>query len=61
MIFKVASNFITPPYFSYPFLRNDRGEKLDVSTIRANTKSAHAVQTISKMLWDEYYTHRNQH
>jgi len=55
MIFGVANNFLTPPYFSYPFLRNDKGEKLDVSTIRTNTKSAHATQTISKMLWDEYY------
>lgn len=57
MIFGVANNFLTPPYFSYPFLRNDKGEILDVSTIRANTKSAHATQTVSKLLWDEYYNH----
>lgn len=55
MIFGVANNFLTPPYFSYPFLRNDKGEKLGVSTIRENTKSAHATQTVSKVLWDEYY------
>jgi GR25 family glycosyltransferase involved in LPS biosynthesis len=59
MIFNIANNFLTPPYFSYPFLRNDKGEKLDVSTIRANTKGAHATQTISKMLWDDYYKHSN--
>lgn len=60
MIFKILNNYITTPYFSYPFLRNDKGEKLDVSTIRANTKSAHATQTISKGLWDEYYQQNNQ-
>jgi GR25 family glycosyltransferase involved in LPS biosynthesis len=59
MIFNIAKNFLTPPYFSYPFLRNENGEKLDISTIRANTKSAHATQTISKMLWDDYYKHSN--
>ena len=61
MIFGVANNFFTPPYFSYPFLRNDKGEKLDVSTIRVNTKGAHATQTVSKMLWDEYYDRPNHH
>jgi glycosyl transferase family 25 len=59
MIFGVANNFLTPPYFSYPFLRNDKGEKISISTIRENTKSAHATQTVSKMLWDEYYDRSN--
>lgn len=55
MIYNNVKNYLTAPYFSYPFLRNDDGEKIDLSTIRENTKSAHATQTISKMLWDEYY------
>ena len=59
MIFNITNNFLTPPYFSYPFLRNEKGEIIDHSTIRANTKSAHATQTISKMLWDEYYGRSN--
>ena len=56
MIFGIANNFLTPPYFSYPFLRNQNGEKTNLSTIRENTKSAHATQTISKLLWDEYHS-----
>lgn len=54
-IYNITNNFITPPYFSYPFLKKDKGEVLDGSTIRDNTKSAHATQTYSKILWDEYY------
>jgi len=54
-IYSVTNNFITTPFFSYPFLKNDKGEILDSSTIRDNTKSAHATQTNSKILWDEYY------
>lgn len=61
MIFGVTNNFFTPPYFSYPFLRNDKGEKIDLSTIRVNTKGAHATQTVSKMLWDDYYGRDNHH
>jgi GR25 family glycosyltransferase involved in LPS biosynthesis len=59
MIFGVANNFFTAPYFSYPFLRNNKGEKIDVSTIRLNTKGAHATQTLSKILWDDYYANSN--
>ena len=55
MIFGVANTFITAPYFSYPFLRNEKGDKVNTSTIRLNTKSDHATQTISKQLWDNYY------
>ena len=60
MIFKNSNTYLTPPYFSYPFLRNDQGEKVNLSTIRDNTKSAHATQTISKLLWDEYYQKFNE-
>ena len=55
MIFNVANTFITAPYFSYPFLINEKGDKVNTSTIRLNTKSDHATQTISKQLWDNYY------
>ncbi len=55
MIFNIANNFLTAPYFSYPFLKNENGEMLNSSNIRENTKSAHKTQTISKNLWDEYY------
>ena len=57
MIFNVVNNFLTSPYFSYPFLKNEKNETINSSNIRENTKSAHATQTISKILWDEYYTH----
>jgi len=60
MIFNIAKNYITPPYFSYPFLRNENGEKVNVSTIRENTKSAHATQTISKLLWNDYYNKKEE-
>jgi len=59
-IYNITNNFITTPFFSYPFLKKDKGEILDGSTIRDNTKSAHATQTYSKMLWDEYYQQNNQ-
>lgn len=55
MIFKIANNYIVKPYFSYPFLEDCNGNKINVSFIRDNNKSAHATQTISKLLWDEYY------
>lgn len=55
MIFRTANTFIVKPYFSYPFLRDDKGKKVNISFIRDNTKSAHATQTISKQLWDDYY------
>lgn len=60
MIFNITKNYITPPYFSYPFLRNENGEKVNVSTIRENTKSAHATQTISKLLWNDYYSKKEE-
>lgn len=59
MIFGSVNNFVTTPYFSYPFLKNSNDENMNLSTIRANTKSAHAYQTISKMLWDKYYKELN--
>ena len=49
MIFKVANNYVVKPYFSYEFYKNN------TSYIRENNKSAHATQTWSKLLWDEYY------
>jgi GR25 family glycosyltransferase involved in LPS biosynthesis len=55
MIFKIATNYIVKPYFSYPFLNDENGNKINNSFIRENNKSAHATQTISKLLWDEYY------
>lgn len=55
MIFKITNNFITKPYFSYQFLKNEFGINANLSFIRENNKSAHAVQTISKLLWDDYY------
>lgn len=56
MIFKIANNYIVKPYFSYPFLKDENGNKVNVSFIRENSKSAHASQTVSKLLWDEYYS-----
>lgn len=56
MIFKKTNNYITKPYFSYPFLRDENGNKVNTSFIRENSKGAHATQTISKLLWDEYYS-----
>lgn len=53
IIFSLVNNFMTKPYFSYPFLKNDN--EYNPSFIRENNKSAHVVQTISKQLWDEYY------
>ena len=53
LIFSNINTFFTKPYFSYPFL-NDNDHK-NISFIRDNTKSAHAVQTINKLLWNEYY------
>ena len=41
-------------------LRNENGEKVNVSTIRENTKSAHATQTISKLLWNDYYNKKEE-
>ena len=59
IIFKIINNYITKPYFSYPFLKDEHGNEVNPSFIRENSKSAHATQTISKMLWDEYYlTHK---
>ena len=55
MIFKIVSNYIVKPYFSYPFLKDENGNDVNKSFIRQNTKSAHATQTISKQLWDAYY------
>jgi GR25 family glycosyltransferase involved in LPS biosynthesis len=55
MIFRITNNYITKPYFSYPFLRDEQGNKTNISFIRENTKGSHATQTISKLLWDEYY------
>jgi GR25 family glycosyltransferase involved in LPS biosynthesis len=55
MIFRITNNYIVKPYFSYPFLRDEQGNKTNISFIRENTKGAHATQTISKLLWDEYY------
>lgn len=55
MIFKISANYIVKPYFSYPFLRDENGNKINTSFIRENTKGAHVTQTISKMLWNEYY------
>jgi GR25 family glycosyltransferase involved in LPS biosynthesis len=55
MIFRIVNNYITKPYFSYPFLKNENGDKINISFIRENSKSAHTTQTISKLLWDEYY------
>jgi GR25 family glycosyltransferase involved in LPS biosynthesis len=49
IIFKNINNYMTKPYFSYCFLYEMK------STIRDNTKSAHATQTKSKWWWDEYY------
>lgn len=55
MIFKIATNYITKPYFSYPFLKDENGNKTNISFIRENSKGAHTTQTISKLLWNEYY------
>lgn len=55
MVFKSANTFITRPYFSYPFLKDENGYKVNVSFIRAPTNGAHATQTLSKMRWDDYY------
>ena len=55
IIFNFVNNYIVNPYFSYPFLKDKNGDNTNISYIRANDKSAHAVQTISKLLWDEYY------
>ena len=55
MIYNITNSFLTPPYFSYPFLRNENGKKINLSTIRKNTKGTHATQTISKQLWNQYY------
>ena len=55
MIYNNVKNYLTAPYFSYPFLTNDDGEIINLSTIRNNTESAHKMQTSSKMLWDKYY------
>jgi hypothetical protein len=55
MIFRITNNYIVKPYFSYPFLRDEQGNNTNISFIRENTKGAHATQTISKLLWDEYY------
>jgi len=55
MIFNKVNNYIIKPYFSYPFLRDENGSKINLSFIRSNTKGAHATQTLSKMRWDKYY------
>ena len=55
MIFNKLNNYIVNPYFTYPFLRDNDGNKVNLSFIRLNTKGAHATQTISKQLWDNYY------
>jgi GR25 family glycosyltransferase involved in LPS biosynthesis len=55
MIFKKVNNYVIKPYFSYPFLRDENGNKVNLSFIRSNTKGAHATQTLSKMNWDKYY------
>lgn len=55
MIFKILNNYITKPYFTYPFLLDEQNNITNISFIRVNTKSAHTTQTISKLLWDEYY------
>ena len=55
MVFRTANTYVTRPYFSYPFLRDEKGDKVNISFIRANTKCAHATQTISKLIWDKFY------
>ena len=55
MIFKIVNNYLIKPYFSYPYLRDDNGNKVNISFIRNNTRSALATQTLSKIRWDEYY------
>lgn len=56
-IFKIVNNYITKPYFTYPFLKDECGT--NPSFIRENNKSAHATQTINKQLWNEYYFKNN--
>lgn len=55
MILKKIKTYIVKPYFTYPFLMDENGKKVNLSFIRENSKSAHMTQTISKSLWDEYY------
>jgi GR25 family glycosyltransferase involved in LPS biosynthesis len=60
VIFRNTNNYITKPYFSYSFLRDANENKVNTSFIRENSKGAHATQTISKLLWDEYYYNQNK-
>ena len=60
IIFKIVNNFVVKPYFSYPFLKDEHGNVVNPSSIRENNKSAHATQTISKLLWDDYYLHHEE-
>ncbi len=48
-IFNNLNNYICKPYFTYYFYKQNK------SFIRANNKSAHTCQTLSKIEWDKYY------
>ena len=54
LVYKKLDNYLVKPYFSYPFLK-ENGRSVNFSLIRSNTKGAHAVQTLSKIRWDNYY------